>query len=124
MRALVALFVVAAACVAALVGVAWAVLPFDRISVAVDGTTYPLGDLQGWQLAGAFAAAVVAIVLALAVALAAVVLATAVGAIGLAIGALAAVASAAVVVGPVVLVAWLLWRFARRQRPAASVAAR
>ena len=115
-RAVVVLLVVVAAFVAVLVGVAWAVLPLDRISVAVDGTTYSLADLHGWELVVAFVAAVAAIVLALAVALAAVVLAMAVGAIGLAVGLLATAASLALVASPLLLVGWLVRRALRRSR--------
>jgi hypothetical protein len=120
-RAVAVLLVVVAAFVAVLVAVAWAVFPLDRIAVAIDGATYSLADLHGWEVVLAFVAAVAAVVLALAVALGAVVLAMAVGAIGLAVGLLAAVASVAVVVTPFVFVGWLLWRLVRKQRQIATV---
>jgi hypothetical protein len=123
-RALAVLLVVVAAFVAVLVAVAWAVLPLDRIALAIDGATYSLADLHGWDVVLAFLAVVAAVVLALVVALGAIVLAMAVGAIGLGVGLLAAVASVAVVVAPFVVVGWLLWRLLRRQRSTATVPTR
>jgi hypothetical protein len=123
-RALAVLLVVVAAFVAVLVAVAWAVLPLDRIALAIDGATYSLADLHGWDVVLAFLAAVAAVVLALVVALGAIVLAMAVGAIGVGVGLLAAVASVVVVVAPFVVVGWLLWRLLRRRRSTATVPAR
>jgi hypothetical protein len=122
-RAIAVLLVVVAAFVAVLIAAAWAVFPLDRIAIAIDGATYSLADLHGWEVVFAFVAAVAAVVLALAVALVAVVLAMAVGAIGIAIGLLATVASVAVGVAPFVFVGWLIWRLVRRQRPTATVPA-
>jgi hypothetical protein len=122
-RALAVLLVVVATFVAVLVAVAWAVFPLDRVALAIDGATYSLADLHGWDVVLAFLAAVAAVVLALVVALGAIVLAMAVGAIGLGVGLLAAVASVAVVVAPFVVVGWLLWRLLRRQRSSATVPA-
>ena len=117
------LLVVVAAFVAVLVAVAWAVFPLGRITLAFDGTTYSLADLHGWDAVLVFLAAVAVVVAALVAAFGAVVLALAVGAIGLSVGLLATVASIAIVVGPFVLVGWLLWRVVRRHPPAATVAA-
>ena len=122
-RALMIVLVVVAAFVAVLIAGAWAVLPLDRVALAIDGATYSLADLHGWDAILAFLAAVVLVVVALVVALCAVVLAMAVGAIGIAIGLLATVASVAVAVAPFVFVGWLIWRLVRRQRPTATVPA-
>jgi hypothetical protein len=98
------------------------VLPLDRVALAIDGATYSLADLHGWDAILAFLAAVVLVVVALVVALCAVVLAMAVGAIGIAIGLLATVASVAVVIAPFAFVGWLLLRLLR-QRPHRDVVA-
>ena len=108
--------------VAAVLAMAWAMLPLDGITIAVDGETFSLADLHGPAAAVSFLVAVAGVVIALVAALAMVVIGLVVGALGLAFGLLTAAASLALVVAPFALIAWLLWRLLR-DRPAASAVA-
>ena len=106
--------------VAVVVGIGWAVLPLDGITVTVDGHTFALADLQGWRAAVAFCIAVALVVIAIVVALTLAIASLGLGVIGMIFGLLTAAASLAFVLSPFALVGWLVWRHLRERPPAVA----
>jgi hypothetical protein len=109
--------------VAALLAVAWLAFPLDGTTITIDGETFSLANLSGWQVVAIFAFGVAVALAALLVAAVAVLLALVVAVLGIAVGVLATVASLALVASPFLLIGWLVWRAVRKPRPAAAVAA-
>jgi hypothetical protein len=102
---------------ALLVAAAWTLLPLDGVAIKVHGETFSLADLQGTQAGLFFLLAVAAVVIAVLAALAMLVVGLALGAFGIVVGLLATAGSLALVVAPIALVGWGLWRLFRA-RPA------
>ena len=104
--------------VAALVGIAWAALPLDGVTVSVHGQTFALAELHGLRAAVAFCIAVAVVVILIIVALTLAIVSLGFGVIGMVFGLLTAAASLAFVLSPFALIGWLVWR-QFRERPTA-----
>ena len=104
--------------VAALVGIAWAALPLDGVTVSVHGQTFALAELHGLRAAVAFCIAVAVVVILIIVALTLAIVSLGFGVIGMVFGLLTAAASLAFVLSPFALIGWLVWR-QFRERPSA-----
>jgi len=107
---------------AALLAAAWFALPLDGTTITVDGETFSLADLSGWEVAALFAFGVAAALVALIVAAAAVAFGLVVALLGIGVGILATVASLALVASPFLLVGWLVWRAVRKPRHRSTAA--
>jgi hypothetical protein len=101
---------------------AWTTLPLDRVTVAIDGETHSLADLQGGHAAAFLAAAVALLVVAPIATGLAIGVGLAFAALGIATGLAAAAAALALAASPLLLLGWLLWRLLR-SRPAPAVPA-
>jgi hypothetical protein len=119
-RVVALLLLALAVVIGALVAAAWAILPLDNVSVTWHGDTFSLADLHGTNALLFFIVVVAALLFALVAAMLAIVVGLGFGAIGMAVGTLAMVASLALVAAPFVLIAWLVWRLLRT-RPAPAI---
>jgi len=106
--------------VAALVGIAWAALPLDGVTVSVHGQTFALAELHGLRAAVAFCIAVAVGVILIIVALTLAIVSLGFGVIGMVFGLLTAAASLAFVLSPFALIGWLVWRQFRERPPAVA----
>ena len=104
-----------------LMAAAWTTLPLDRVSLDLHGETFSLADLAGTHAFLFFVGAVAAVAIALVAAFALTVFGLCLGALGIAVGLVATIASLALVVAPFALIGWLLWRLLRG-RPAPAIA--
>jgi hypothetical protein len=122
-RAAAMLLLVLALVIAALLVAAWTILPLDDVGLTLNGETFSLADLHGTSAVLFFVATVAVVIFAFVAVMVAIVVGLGFGAIGLAIGLVAAIASLALVAAPFVLIAWLVWR-ALRSRPAPAITGR
>jgi len=106
--------------VAALVGIAWAALPLDGVTVSVHGQTFALAELHGLRAAVAFCIAVAVGVILIIVAFTLAIVSLGFGVIGMVFGLLTAAASLAFVLSPFALIGWLVWRQFRERPPAVA----
>lgn len=97
--------------------VAWPDGPIGHAVVAVGDHEVVLSDLYGGGALVALAGLVVAVVLVVVVPLAVAVPLLAIG-IGLALGFVAVAGTVALLLSPLILLGWLIWRLARPARPA------
>ena len=99
-------------------------MPLDGTTITIDGETFSLASLSGWQVAAAFAFGVAVALAALFVAAVAVLLALVVAVLAIGVGVASRPSLAlALVASPFLLVGWLGWRAVRKPRPAAATAA-
>jgi hypothetical protein len=108
--------------VAVLIGIAWATLPLDGVTVAVHGHTFALAELHGLRAVVAFCIAVAVVVIVIVVAVTLTIVSLGFGVIGMVFGLLTAAASLALVLSPFALIGWLVWRHFQERPP--SVATR
>jgi len=106
--------------VAALIGIAWATLPLDGVTVTVHGQTFALAELQGLRAVVAFCIAVALTMIVIVVAVTLAIVSLGFGVIGMVFGLLTAVASLALVLSPFALIGWLVWRQFREPPPAVA----
>jgi hypothetical protein len=106
--------------VAVLIGIAWAVLPLDGVTVTVHGHTFALADLHGLRAVVAFCIAVGVVVIAIVAASTLAIVSMGFGVIGMVFGLLTAAASLALVLSPFALIGWLVWRQFRAPPPAVA----
>ena len=104
--------------VGVLIGIAWATLPLDGLTITAHGQTFALAELHGLRAVVAFCIAVALVMIVIVVAVTLAIVSLGFGVIGMVFGLLTAVASLALVLSPFALIGWLVWR-QFRERPSA-----
>ena len=112
-RLALAAVIVALLAAVALGSLALSAWPLDGASLAIDGDSISLAGLPGWHVTAAIAAVAAAVCIALLAAAGAVVLALLAVALGIAVALFATVGSFALVLSPLLVVAWIVWRIVR-----------
>ena len=122
-RALAISFLLAFVAVVVALTLAWAVLPLDHTTIAIDDETVRLSGIDGWRVALVIAAASMGVLIALVIGALAVVFGLLAAAFSIALALAIVIATLALVASPVLVVVWALWRSARPSNGVRPIAA-
>jgi hypothetical protein len=97
-------------------GATW-LLPLDHGVITIDGDTITLGALHGTDWLVALLLVVAAVLIVVLIVPIAVLVPLLAAALGLGVALLAMLGAAALVMSPLLLLVWIIWRLARAEKP-------